>query len=204
MILDKIDELLKEVQNLSAKNASKKGEITALMNDFRNVAADQKKTVGMKINELKTLATERINQLREECDTQESGDEAIDLTRTPYPVELGTRHPLSIVTNEIIDIFSRMGFVLADGPEVEDDNHIFSPLITQPATCRTPSSSASIPTMSRRTSCSALTPPAYRPVSWSRCTPRTANSPVRSASSARVVCIVTRPSQLVPTASSIR
>ena len=80
MILDKIDELLKEVQNLSAKNAeeveqlrlkylSKKGEITALMNDFRNVAADQKKTVGMKINELKTLATERINQLREECDT---------------------------------------------------------------------------------------------------------------------------------------
>ena len=69
MILDKIDELLKEVQELSARNAeeveqlrlkylSKKGEITALMNDFRNVAADQKKTVGMKINELKTLATE--------------------------------------------------------------------------------------------------------------------------------------------------
>ena len=75
MILDKIDELLKEVQNLSAKNAdeveqlrlkylSKKGEITALMNDFRNVAADEKKTVGMKINELKQMATERINQLR--------------------------------------------------------------------------------------------------------------------------------------------
>lgn len=127
MILDKIDELLKEVQTLSARNAeeveqlrlkylSKKGEITALMNDFRNVAADQKKTVGMKINELKTLATERINQLREECATQETGNDAIDLTRTPYPVQLGTRHPLTIVTNEIIDIFSRMGFVLADGP----------------------------------------------------------------------------------------
>ena len=137
MILDKIDELLKEVQNLSAKNAeeveqlrlkylSKKGEITALMNDFREVAADQKKTVGMKINELKTLATERINQLREACETQESSDEALDLTRTPYPIQLGTRHPLTIVTNEIIDIFSRMGFVLADGPEVEDDNHIFT------------------------------------------------------------------------------
>ena len=133
MILDKIDELLKEVQTLSAKNAeeveqlrlrylSKKGEITALMNDFRNVAADQKKTVGMKINELKTLATERINQLREDCQTQEGDGEAIDLTRTPYPVQLGTRHPLTIVTNEIIDIFSRMGFVLADGPEVEDEN----------------------------------------------------------------------------------
>ena len=85
MILDKIDELLKEVQELSAKNAdeveqlrlkylSKKGEITALMNDFRNVAADQKKTVGMKINELKTLATERINQLREAGETQETCD----------------------------------------------------------------------------------------------------------------------------------
>ena len=163
-ILDKIDELLKEVQDLSAKNAdeveqlrlrflSKKGEITELMNEFRNVAADEKKTVGMKINELKTLATERINQLREECQTQESTDETIDLTRTPYPVKLGTRHPLTIVTNEIIDIFSRitpypvklgtrhpltivtneiidifsrMGFVLADGPEVEDDLHVFT------------------------------------------------------------------------------
>ena len=137
MILDKIDELLKEVQTLSAQNAeeveqlrlkylSKKGEITALMNDFRNVAADQKKTVGMKINELKTLATERINQLRESCDTQESDHDNLDLTRTPYPVQLGTRHPLTIVTNEIIDIFSRMGFVLADGPEVEDDLHVFT------------------------------------------------------------------------------
>ena len=137
MILDKIDELLKEVQDLSAKNAeeveqlrlkylSKKGEITALMNDFRNVTADQKKTVGMKINELKTLATERINQLREEVEAEEGGEEAIDLTRTPYPIQLGTRHPLTIVTNEIIDIFSRMGFVLADGPEVEDDLHVFT------------------------------------------------------------------------------
>ena len=136
-IIDKIDDLLKEVQELSAKNAdeveqlrlkylSKKGEITALMNDFREVAADQKKAVGMKINELKTLATERINQLREDCQSQESSDEVIDLTRTPYPIKLGTRHPLTIVTNEIIDIFSRMGFVLADGPEVEDDLHVFT------------------------------------------------------------------------------
>ena len=138
MILDKIDELLKEVQTLSARNAdeveqlrlkylSKRGEITALMTDFRSVAADQKKTVGMKINELKQLATERINQLRQECDAQESSTASfLDLTRTPYPVKLGTRHPLTIVTNEIIDIFSRMGFVLADGPEVEDDLHVFT------------------------------------------------------------------------------
>ena len=137
MILDKIDQLLKEVQTLSAQNAeeveqlrlkylSKKGEITALMNDFRNVAADEKKTVGMKINELKQLAQERINQLKEQTESQETGNEGLDLTRTPYPIKLGTRHPLTIVTNEIIDIFSRMGFVLADGPEVEDDLHVFT------------------------------------------------------------------------------
>ena len=137
MILDKIDQLLKEVETLSAKNAeeveqlrlkylSKKGEITLLMNDFRHVAADQKKTVGMKINELKQLATERISQLKEQTENQESDTVGIDLTRTPYPVQLGTRHPLTIVTNEIIDIFSRMGFVLADGPEVEDDLHVFT------------------------------------------------------------------------------
>ncbi len=137
MILDKINELLKEVQALDAKNAeeiealrlkylSKKGEITALMADFRNVAADQKKMVGMKINELKQTAIDRINALKEQFDGAESDEEVPDLTRTPYPVKLGTRHPLTIVTNEIIDIFSRMGFVLADGPEAEDDLHVFT------------------------------------------------------------------------------
>ena len=137
MILDKINTLLKEVETLSANNAeeveqlrlkylSKKGEITGLMQDFRNVAAEQKKEIGMKINQLKQLAQERINNLRENCQTQETGVADMDLTRTPYPVRLGTRHPLTIVTNEIIDIFTRMGFVLADGPEVEDDLHVFT------------------------------------------------------------------------------
>ena len=137
MILEKINELLQQVDSLEAKNAeeveqlrlkylSKNGELNELMKDFRNVPAEQKKEVGMKINELKQRITDRINTLREACTTQESGDEAIDLTRTPYPIQLGTRHPLTIVTNEIIDIFSRMGFVLADGPEVEDDLHVFT------------------------------------------------------------------------------
>ena len=137
MILDRIEQLIQEVQNLRAeseqdveqlrlKYLSRKGEISQLMNDFREVAAEQKKEVGMKINQLKQMATEQINQLREMCTEQESTDEHADLTRTPYPVRLGTRHPLSIVTNEIIDIFSRMGFVLADGPEVEDDLHVFT------------------------------------------------------------------------------
>ena len=137
MILEKIDQLLEEVKNISASNAdeiealrlkylSKKGAITALMNDFRNVPADQKKAGGIKINELKQTAQERINALKEQLETSDNEAEMIDLTRTPYPVRLGTRHPLTIVTNEIIDIFSRMGFVLADGPEVEDDLHVFT------------------------------------------------------------------------------
>lgn len=139
MLLEKIESLLQEISVLTAKNAedveqlrlkylSKKGEINALMADFRNVAADQKKTVGMKINELKQAATEKINALREQTDTTENGSDDLDLTRTPYPIPLGTRHPLTIVRNEIIDIFSRMGFTLADGPEVDDDLHVFTML----------------------------------------------------------------------------
>ena len=137
MILEKIDELLEEVKSISASNAdeiealrlkylSKKGAIPMLMADFRNVPAEQKKEVGVRINQLKQLAQDRINELKEQLETQEGDGEAIDLTRTPYPVRLGTRHPLTIVTNEIIAIFSRMGFVLADGPEVEDDLHVFT------------------------------------------------------------------------------
>lgn len=137
MILDKIEKLLKEVKGLTASNAeeieamrlkylSKKGEINALMADFRNVPAEQKKEVGIKINELKQTALERINSLREQFETAEAQDDDLDLTRTAYPIELGTRHPLTIVKNEIINIFSRMGFTLADGPEVEDDLHVFT------------------------------------------------------------------------------
>ncbi|MBO5057974.1 MAG: phenylalanine--tRNA ligase subunit alpha [Prevotella sp.] len=136
-MLEKIENLLKEVENMQAQNAeeiealrlkylSKKGAITALMADFRNVPAEQKKEVGMKINQLKQTAQDRINALKEQHATDESDSEGIDLTRSAYPVQLGSRHPLTIVKNEIIDIFSRMGFVLADGPEVEDDLHVFT------------------------------------------------------------------------------
>lgn len=137
MLLQKIEDLIKEVNELQGTTAeeiealrlkylSKKGVINALMQDFRNVAPEAKKTVGIKINELKQLALEKINSLRDQVDSQDTVDANIDLTRTPYPVELGTRHPLSIVKNEIVEIFQRMGFTLADGPEVEDDLHIFT------------------------------------------------------------------------------
>ena len=136
-MINKIQALMAEVENLTANSAeelealrikylSKKGAINDLMADFRNVPAEQKKEVGMQLNALKTRATERIAELKEAFETNDSGVAEMDLTRTSYPVELGTRHPLSIVKNEIIDIFARMGFALADGPEVEDDWHVFS------------------------------------------------------------------------------
>ncbi|HBN46287.1 MAG TPA: phenylalanine--tRNA ligase subunit alpha [Prevotella sp.] len=139
MLTDKIDQLLKEVSTLSAKNAedveqlrlkylSKKGEINAIIADFRNVAKEQKRELGIKINELKTAATEKINALREQVETTETGSESLDLTRTAYPIGLGTRHPLTLVRNEIIDIFQRMGFTLFQGPEIDDDKHVFTML----------------------------------------------------------------------------
>lgn len=139
MILDKIDKLLKEVSTLSAKNAeeieqlrlkylSKKGEISALMADFREVSADRKKAVGMKINELKQMAIAKINELKEQHETDDDLNVDLDLTRSAYPIALGTRHPLTIVRNQIIDIFQRMGFTLAEGPEIDDDLHVFTKL----------------------------------------------------------------------------
>lgn len=139
MLLEKIDNLLKEVSELSAKKAeeveqlrlrflSKKGEITALMSEFRNVPADQKREVGIRINELKQQAQNKINALKEQLATNEAQSDDIDLTRTAYPIELGTRHPLTLVKNEIIDIFGRMGFTLYQGPEIDDDQHVFTML----------------------------------------------------------------------------
>ncbi|MCI6838498.1 MAG: phenylalanine--tRNA ligase subunit alpha [Prevotella sp.] len=139
MILDKIEKLLNEVSNLSAKNAeeieqlrlkylSKKGEIAQLMNDFREVPSDQKKAIGIKINELKNMAINKFNELKGNSQTANSDFDDLDLTRTAYPISLGSRHPLTIVRNSIIDIFQRMGFTLAEGPEIDDDLHVFTKL----------------------------------------------------------------------------
>lgn len=136
-MIAKINQLLQEVETLKATNAeelellrlkylSKKGAINELMTDFRNVAAEQKKEVGMRLNELKNKAQEKIAALKELFENQDTGCDDLNLTRSAYPVKLGTRHPLTIVKNEIIDIFARMGFNIADGPEIEDDWHVFS------------------------------------------------------------------------------
>ena len=138
-MIAKIQQLLSEVETLKANSAeelealrikylSKKGVISELMADFRNVPAEQKKEVGMKLNELKQRTQERIAALKEVFESQDHGCDELDLTRTAYPIALGTRHPLSIVKNQIIDIFARMGFNIADGPEVEDDLHVYTKL----------------------------------------------------------------------------
>ncbi len=117
-----------EVEVLRIKYLSKKGLVPALMADFRLVPADQKRTVGPAINELKIFATDKINALREAVENKGADLSGIDLTRTASPVRLGTRHPLSIVREEIIAIFRRLGFTIAEGPEIEDDWHVFSSL----------------------------------------------------------------------------
>ncbi len=139
MLLERIEALKAQINDLKAENSealealrikylSKKGEVTALFNEFRNVPNDQKREFGQRLNELKTLATDKINSLREGFQEKEKKSNKIDITRPAFPEEIGTRHPISTVRKEIIDIFSRLGFTLADGPEVEDDMHVFTSL----------------------------------------------------------------------------
>ncbi len=117
-----------EVEELRIKYLSKKGLIASLFNDFRTVPADQKKEMGQLLNQLKNLATDTINNLRDALSSQDELPAGLDLTRTPSPIPMGTRHPLSLVREEIVDIFRRLGFTIAEGPEIEDDWHVFSSL----------------------------------------------------------------------------
>lgn len=115
-----------EVEQFRIKYLGRKGIMNDLMEEFRSVAPDQKRELGQRINALKQAITAKINELKENAAVESSSCSSIDLTRTPYPIALGTRHPLTIVKNEIVDIFSRLGFTLAEGPEVEDDWHVYS------------------------------------------------------------------------------
>ena len=138
-MIKKINDLLKEIEELKAANAeeleklrikylSKKGEVTTLFNDFRNVAAEEKREIGQRLNELKEAAAAKINEIKDAFENTATTDNNADLTRTAYPVGLGSRHPLSIVREEICAIFGRLGFSIAEGPEIEDDWHVFSSL----------------------------------------------------------------------------
>lgn len=136
-MITKIEQLTEEIANLHANNAEeaeqlrikylgRKGIMNDLMEEFRNVAPELKRELGQKINALKQSVTAKINELKESAATETTSCSSVDLTRTPYPIALGTRHPLTIVKNEIVDIFARLGFTLAEGPEVEDDWHVYS------------------------------------------------------------------------------
>lgn len=119
---------MEEVEELRIKYMSKKGSINQLFADFKNVPAQQKKEVGKAINDLKTLALDKINALKDSFETAGSNDSGMDLTLPGEPMKLGTRHPLALIKNEIINIFGRLGFTVAEGPEIEDDWHVFSAL----------------------------------------------------------------------------
>ncbi|MFC2111850.1 phenylalanine--tRNA ligase subunit alpha [Bacteroidota bacterium] len=107
---------------------SKKGKISKLFDDFKQLPSDQKREVGKKLNELKQLASKKLEDLRAIGEIAGKEKDVVDLTRPGIQLPLGSRHPVSIVRREIIDIFSRVGFVISEGPEIEDDWHVFSAL----------------------------------------------------------------------------
>lgn len=118
-----------EVEDLRIKYISKKGLVSQLFDEFKSVPNEEKRQVGQLLNALKTLATDKINELRASLSAGgDSSEEGIDWSRTAYPAPLGTRHPLTIVQQEICSIFARLGFSIAEGPEIEDDWHVFSSL----------------------------------------------------------------------------
>jgi phenylalanyl-tRNA synthetase alpha chain len=139
-MIEQIDKYLEEVANFTAKDLKevddfrikflgKKGILNQLFAHFKNVPNTDKKIYGQKINQLKQAATEKVNTLKEQFENaQEEQGSGLDLTRPGYPVEIGSRHPISIVKNQIIDIFKHIGFNVSEGPEIEDDWHNFTAL----------------------------------------------------------------------------
>ena len=117
-----------ELEAIRIKYLSKKGEISELFNQFREVPTEQKREMGQLLNQLRDTAQNRLNELKAALEAQRQEADKLDLTRTAEPIALGTRHPLSLVKNEIIEIFSRIGFTVAEGPEIEDDWHVFESL----------------------------------------------------------------------------
>ncbi len=119
---------LEEIEAFRIKYLGKKGIINDLFAEFKNVPRENKKEVGQKLNELKISLQEKINALKNALEEKSYSHSDIDLSLPGDPIHMGTRHPLSIVRNKIIDIFKRLGFTISEGPEIEDDWHVFSAL----------------------------------------------------------------------------
>ncbi len=118
----------KEVEELRIKYLSKKGAIALLFEEFKTIPASEKKSIGKELNLLKNEATQKINQLKAEFEQQKTTSEKTDLTLPGTSFPLGGKHPISLVKNQIVDIFTRLGFTISEGPEIEDDWHVFSAL----------------------------------------------------------------------------
>ena len=117
------------LENFRIKYLGKKGVLNDLFEEFKNAPADKKREIGQALNRLKTQASERINAIREEFEAaREQSAEKLDLSRPALTVPIGSRHPISEVRRQVVDIFSRIGFTIADGPEIEDDWHNFTAL----------------------------------------------------------------------------
>lgn len=139
-MIDKIKEHIEEAKAFNDKNKESlekfrikylgsKGLVKELFNEFRNIPNDQKKDFGQVMNTLKAVAEERVKAIQEELESKEEVKGFFgDLTRSPEPVIIGSRHPISIVKNQIIDIFANIGFNVSEGPEIEDDWHNFTAL----------------------------------------------------------------------------
>ncbi|MFV0553892.1 MAG: phenylalanine--tRNA ligase subunit alpha [Mangrovibacterium sp.] len=119
---------MQEVEELRIKYNSKKGIVNQLFADFKNVEPALKREVGQAMNDLKNAVQETIDGLKESFETKQEVENKADLTMPGEPIRMGTRHPLSLVRNEIIEIFARLGFTVSEGPEIEDDWHVFSAL----------------------------------------------------------------------------
>lgn len=118
-----------EIEQFRIKYLSKKGIVTGLFNDFRNISAEERKDVGKLLNDLKNAAQDKIDKLKKKIESaviSENND--TDLTLPADFIECGSRHPLSIIRNKIVEIYSRIGFTVSEGPEIEDDWHNFSAL----------------------------------------------------------------------------
>ena len=133
-MIDKINDLFKpqaaaEVEEFRVRMLGRKGEMNDVFEEFKKVAPELKKELGQKINALKTRINDKIAEMKSALEnTETDSDAAIDMTRPGSNDPIGSRHPISLVRNEIVDIFARLGYTVAEGPEIEDDWHVFSAL----------------------------------------------------------------------------
>ena len=136
---EKIEQLRQEIEGFAAESpkhleefririAGKKGALTEIFEQFKQLAAEHKRELGQKLNELKNIVEKKLREQKEVFDNAGSNTKIADKTLPSHAGGLGSRHPVSLVRNEILDIFSRIGFTIAEGPEIEDDRHVFSAL----------------------------------------------------------------------------